>query len=104
MMNEIKLAFSKGMQKKGQMGGLAGGAIAIAIAGVVGIIMISVYNGVFNNQIPRLKNTTSCGLSGADSNVSCINGTTRTVFENIPVFIGILVLLGAVGGFIVGRK
>jgi hypothetical protein len=87
MMNEIKLAFSKGMQKKGQMGGLAGGVVLLGISAVVGIIMVSVYNSVFNGQAR-----------------SSLNGSTRTVFENVPVFIGLLILLATVGGFMVGRK
>lgn len=87
MMNELKTAFSKGMQKKGQIGGLAGGVVLLGISAVVGIIMVSVYNSVFNDQ-PQ----------------TSLNGSTRTVFENVPVFIGLLILLAAAGGFAVGRR
>lgn len=87
MMNELKQAFSKGMQKKGQIGGLAGGVVLLGISAVVGIIMVSVYNSVFNDQP-----------------TSSLNGSTRTVFENVPVFIGLLILLAAAGGFAVGRR
>lgn len=83
---------------------MVGGVVGIALVAVIAIIMVAIYGDVFNDQIPRLKNASTCGMAGADSNVSCLNGTTRTVFENIPVFIGILVLLGAVGGFAIGRR
>ena len=82
----MKEAFTFGMQKKGQVGGLAGGVVLLGIAAVVAIIMTTVYNDVFNAQ-------------GAT-----LNGSTKTVFKNVPVFIGLLILLAAAGGFALGRR
>lgn len=104
MKQYFKQAFVYGKSKKGQMGGMVSGVVGIALVAVIAIIMVSVYSGVFNDQVPRIKNASTCGMIGHDSNISCLNGSTRTVFENIPVFIGILVLLGAVGGFAIGRR
>jgi cell division protein FtsX len=89
----IKQAFKLGLQKKAQMGGLAGGVIALAIAGVVALIMVSVYNDVANAAIDH-----------NGSGINSINGSTKTVFENIPVFVGLLILLAAAGGFAFGRR
>ena len=83
----LKEAFLMGASKKGQMGGLAGGVVLLGISAVVGIIMVSVYNSVFNGEP-----------------TSSLNGSTRTVFENVPVFIGLLILLAAAGGFAFGRR
>ena len=89
----IKQAFIYGSSKKAQMGGMPAAVIGLGIAGVVAVIMVSVYNSVANAAIDH-NNT------GRNS----INGSAKTVFKNIPVFIALLILLGAGGGFAIGRR
>ena len=84
MFETLKTAFLIGKEKKAQ-GGLAGGVVLLGISAVVAIIMVTVYNTVFNAT-------------------TTLNGSTRTVFQNVPVFIGLLILLAAAGGFAVSRR
>lgn len=84
----MKEAFKMGMAKKAQMGGLAGGVVLLGIAAVVAIIMVGVYNDVYNTQLKT----------------GTLNSSTKTVFGNVTVFIGLLILLAAAGGFVIGRR
>ena len=92
------------MKKKAQAG-LVGGVLALAIAGVVAIIMVGVYNQVYNDDV-TIQNETQGGYT-CPENATChpINGSTAAVFSNIPVFIGLLIILAAAGGFALsGRR
>ena len=66
------------MMKKAQTG-LVGAVVGIAIAAVVAVICVQIYNSVGNAAIS----------SGA------LNGTTKTVALNIPVFIFLGLLVSA---------
>jgi hypothetical protein len=72
------------MENKKAQQGLMGVVIFGAIAAVVAIIMVEVFNDVYDG--------------------SKLNGTTRTVFSNIPVFIGLAVLVGIAVGSFVGMR
>lgn len=60
--------------KKG-MTGLVGAVVGIAIAAVVAIITVQIYNSVYT--------------------AAAFNGTTKTVAQNIPVFIFLGLLVAA---------
>ena len=74
------------MQKKG-MTGIIGTVIGVGIAAVVAVICVQIYNSIYTTS--TITNGT-CGEFTA-----CINGTSKTVAQNIPVFIFLGLLVAA---------
>ena len=62
------------MNKKG-MTGLVGAVVGVAIAAVVAVITVQIYNSIYH--------------------AAAFNGTTKTVAQNIPVFVFLGLLVAA---------
>lgn len=75
------------MKTKNAQSGLVGAVVGVAIAAVVAVITVQIYNSIYTTA------TISNGSCGEFT--ACLNGTSKTVAQNIPVFVFLGLLVAA---------